>query len=284
MPVDIQLSCPCNCPGGYVVNETGQSLGNWRALAVNGERRSCVMCGCIYRLTDGVSTIGLRSVSTPKIDGLDVTTGPLAGGTTVNISGHGFRNGTLVVKFDGVPASIVGSPTWTTVQVTTPPGRVQLVEDGAHQTRLTVTDVTGTFLPNEPLGYNGFGVGFVGSVEGGHIYAIGYPLNLPPGNTITGITSGATATVSVAGTDFQVGESLTGQTSGATASVVQASPLRIASVSGAFVPGEWVVGAMSAAKAKLDGSTATSKSVVVTVQNENGIRPIYGRFYSFDYV
>ena len=284
MPVDIQIACPCGCPDGYVVNETNQNLGNWRALAVSGDRRMCGICGCICRLTDGVTQIGVVSVATPRIDSLDVTTGPLSGGTTVNISGHGFLHGTLAVKFDGVSATIVGSPTWTSVQVTTPPGRVQLIESGQHQVRLAVTGVSGTFMPGEPLASSsGFGVGFVGSFASGYLYVINYPLNLPAGNVISGVTSGATATVGVVGLDFEVGETATGQTSGATATVLQRYPLRVGPVTGAFTAGEWVLGATSFAKVQLDATTPSSQSAMVTVQNENGIRPLGGRFYSFDY-
>lgn len=284
MPVDIQLACPCGCPDGFVINEAGQNLGNWRALAVSGERRGCTDCGCIFRLKDNVTQIGLTNVSTPRIDSLDVTTGPLAGGTTVTISGHGFRHGTLSVTFDGVPATIVGSPSWNSVQVTTPTGRIQLIEKGLHQIKLTLTSVTGAFQANEPIGVAaGFGVGFVASFSGDELYVINCPPALPVGTAISGVNSGASATVSAVGTDFQLGENVVGQTSGASASVLQRSPLRVGAITGAFAGGEWVVGATSGARVQLD-ATPTSQSAMVVVQNENGVRPLGGRFYSFDYV
>jgi hypothetical protein len=284
MPVNIQLACPCGCPGAYVVNDDSINLGNWRALAIAGEYRCCTTCGCAYRLTDGGTSIGLSNVSCPRIDSLDTTTGPLAGGTTVNVTGHGFTTGTLTVNFDDVPATIIGTPTLTAAQVTSPAGRVALVEQGPHQTKLTLTGVSGTFSPGESLKVAaGFGVGFVGSVGGSFIYAVNYPQALAAGSVIAGVNSGASGTVSAVGTDFQFGEILTGQTSGATASVVQSSPLRVSSITGTFATGEWVLGATSAAMAQLSNTTATSKSVVVTVSNGNGLRPTTGRFYSFDY-
>lgn len=58
--------------------------------------------------------------ATPKITGIDPTTGPAAGGTTVTITGYNLDWGTVDVKFDGVSATNIQNRTKTSLQCDTP--------------------------------------------------------------------------------------------------------------------------------------------------------------------
>ncbi len=69
------------------------------------------------------SLLGLLSGSAagcPTVTGLDPSSGWAVGGTTVVISGSGFGTGTPVVRFGGVRATVVGTPTPTSITVISP--------------------------------------------------------------------------------------------------------------------------------------------------------------------
>jgi hypothetical protein len=57
----------------------------------------------------------------PSVSGIDPAAGPTAGGTTITISGTDLAD-TTEVRFNGVPGTIVGTPSDTELVVTTPAG------------------------------------------------------------------------------------------------------------------------------------------------------------------
>ncbi|QIG45063.1 hypothetical protein G5V58_21905 [Nocardioides anomalus] len=62
---------------------------------------------------------GYEYVAAPDLDALTPDEGPAGGGQGITLSGTGFRPG-MVVSLGGTPATMVGTPTSTTVTVTTP--------------------------------------------------------------------------------------------------------------------------------------------------------------------
>jgi hypothetical protein len=61
------------------------------------------------------------TVAGPAVTSLDVTSGPVAGGTTVTLTGTGFT-GASAVTFSGIPAASFRVVNDTTITAVTPPG------------------------------------------------------------------------------------------------------------------------------------------------------------------
>jgi hypothetical protein len=81
----------------------------------------------------------------PTVAGVSPASGPTAGGQTVVVTGTGLA-GTTEVTFDGVPATIVGTPTDTSVTVTTPAGT-------AGSADVAVTGPDGTAVAEDAYAY-----------------------------------------------------------------------------------------------------------------------------------
>jgi hypothetical protein len=91
------------------------------ATQITAVARAGTGAGAITVTTAGgtaTSAAEFSYLAPPVITSLDVSTGPIAGGTTVVITGTGFT-GTTSVTFGGVAAPIV-SVTATEITVTTP--------------------------------------------------------------------------------------------------------------------------------------------------------------------
>jgi len=284
MPVDIVLTCPCGCQGYYILNELQVSLDYWRSQANAGYAQNCVVCGCRFALVDQTTQIGLSDISSPRVDTIDQKTGPLAGGTTVTLSGHRLNFATPAVTFDGVPATIIGTPTNDTLVASSPPGHYQMVAAGSHQRKLVFSGANGTFQVGEGIhGTQLGGWGVIRAVFANYLYVDSVFLTFQANEPIVGVKSGATATATSLGGDFQVGETITGQSSNATATVVQPNPLRVSTPTGTFTPGEMVLGGTTAARVLLSATTAVSKAAVIGVSNTNGARFQGASYYSFLY-
>ncbi|MER7847919.1 IPT/TIG domain-containing protein [Kitasatospora sp. NPDC096077] len=115
----------------------------------------------------------------PTVSGVDTTTGPGAGGTSVTVSGSGLTHGMVLVG--GVPAT--GGCTDTACTVTTPGGSgsapVSVVTPGGTAVAPTAFDYTGAPPPAPPVPVVGALYPATGSVAGGNMVGI-------PGTDLTG--------------------------------------------------------------------------------------------------
>jgi hypothetical protein len=159
----------------------------WKADAASGGHKStCGACGCTYTTEDDGNPSGgvqAKDLSEPKIVSLDVTTGPIAGGTTVQLTGDAFQvpGATAVVKFGGLTAA----PTVlddTSLDAVTPAGKARLLVDA----------VVGSFTDEETItGGTSGATATLLSASGLWIQGPSGPFTA--GEEITGGTSGATA-------------------------------------------------------------------------------------------
>jgi hypothetical protein len=119
-------------------------LAAWQAVIAKGQITdiTCATCKCEHGLVDGGDHVGQARTPKPRLDSIDVGTGSAAGGTTVTLTGHALNVGTLVVKFSGIAASIVGSPSSSHAVVTSPAGNFKLLTQGA---------VTGALSPGDTI-------------------------------------------------------------------------------------------------------------------------------------
>ena len=120
--MDFTVNCVCGCPGGALMAVTGGDLAAWRRVAANGQVTAitCSDCGCKHDLEDTGSNVGVVDKSQPSIGSINVATGPVAGGTSVVVTGHRLDFGTFTIKFDGVAGVNPRSFTLTSVTVDTP--------------------------------------------------------------------------------------------------------------------------------------------------------------------
>lgn len=100
----------------------------YASLVLHGSQGTTVVDTFIYQMPD-ILTISPNS-------------GPIGGGTTVTLTGSGFvaDAGQVEVYFDGVAGTVIGEPSATTIQVTTPIG---LAGPALVEVRNLVTDACG---------------------------------------------------------------------------------------------------------------------------------------------
>lgn len=89
--------------------------------------------GCTLIAADGVGDIGddwedSAFKALPRIDSIDVTSGPAAGGTTVIITGRRLDFGSLTVLFDGVEATNVRDRSYASATADAPAGSAGAVD------------------------------------------------------------------------------------------------------------------------------------------------------------
>jgi hypothetical protein len=107
------------------------TLGALRAAvaAIGSAKILCSTCGHAYVLQDNITSVVLVDAPIPRIDSLSPLSGTANGGTTVTIVGRWIDAPGLVVKFNGVTATIQGgSVSSTQCMVTTPAGALGLVD------------------------------------------------------------------------------------------------------------------------------------------------------------
>lgn len=135
--VNLSVNCVCGCPEaasagggqGLVVIEGG-NLEAWRVSVLAGEWLAiiCPACGCAHDLADGVTHIRVVDKGLPKITGLNVSSGPAAGGTIVLVTGHRLFAPDSVVKFGGAPGVNPRSRQGGQLVVDTPPHAAGIVD------------------------------------------------------------------------------------------------------------------------------------------------------------
>ena len=108
MANDYSFTVDCACCALTLMTVAGANRQAWKddANQQGGHKCECPTCGCHYATEDdgdsspsgGVQT---KDVSQPRIDSLGATvSGPLGGGTTVRVNGHGFNLGTYGISVD----------------------------------------------------------------------------------------------------------------------------------------------------------------------------------------
>jgi len=150
----------------------------------------------------------------PTIASLDVTSGPLAGGTAVTITGEGFTDATEVT-FDGDPGDDLVVVSDTEITITTPAGTgtVDVVVSNLHasatrEAGFSYREITGLEVQAEPGLQAGpqdggtvvtiTGVGFLGATEATFGGVAGTNFTVDGDETITVTTPAGAGTVDVA--------------------------------------------------------------------------------------
>lgn len=280
MSVEITISCEgCGNNLGSLASAPLATDEQFRtAVKKHGYLISCGACGSNFRTVDDEvdvssgGSIALAEESCPRLTGLDVVTGPAAGGTVVRLTGKSFDVAGLVVKFDGIPGTGLSVVDAQTVDVTTPAGRIELVL-AKHCVKLTHGAVTsGPFLLGETVtGSASSATATVKETAGGHLVVDSCSGPFTDGESLTGGASGASATLTTTVfVLFQVGETVTGGTSGQTGVVDTLIPLKVTSPSGEFSAGEDITGDSSAARATLHATSPMNGKIAVAVVNSFG--------------
>jgi hypothetical protein len=259
----------------------------WKDDAANGgHKATCGACGSVYTTKDDGVAIGSGGgvdpldQSPPKVDSINIATGPIAGGTVIRFDGDALQvpGTTPVAKFGGIAAAAPSVLSDVAMDVTTPAGKAKLlltehylrvehgtVTSGPFQAGDTITG--GTSTETAEVMFVGADFLLVKTLSGA----------LTASETLTGSGSGASAAFSVMGDSaFSDGETITGGTSGATATMQTGSLLEITGPSGAFTPDEEITGASSGAMAQLGNPTWYDGTVDVSVENDNGQRQTGG--------
>jgi hypothetical protein len=257
----------------------------WKNDANNngGHVVQCSSCGAEYTTEDDGVAVGSgggvqrKDISKPKVTSLDIVTGAIAGGTTIRVTGEGFQvsGQTPVVKFNGVEGTNLSVVSDTELDVDSPVGDIQLVVAEGPYGKLTHGSVTGgPFTVGETIsGGTSSATATVKEVGDGFLLVWLQSDMFTDSETLTGGTSGATASyTSMSALPFEVGETVTGATSSSTGTVTSANPLRVSSPSGAFTSDEEVTGGTSGARAQLHATTPMNGDIDVTIENGLGQR------------
>lgn len=233
---------------------------------------SCPVCSCAYAIKIQSTGRGYESadVAVPRIDSIDVSTGGIAGGTSVSVTGHRLNTTGLAVKFGGVAATGLSNQSDTNVDCSTPAGVIRFLAAGAIRRKLAFDNLSGTFQADETVtGGTSGATAVIREVESTYVLVDTVVGTFQNDEQITGGTSGATADVDgVLGDAFTASETVTGGTSASTATVEDPSILSISSPSAAFTDGEWITGGTSGAKIQI---VETITKVHVSVENDNGV-------------
>ena len=259
-----------------VVNADAQA---WKTLAGAGcHCTTCPGCGCCYDIEDDSNPSGgVQAVdkSQPKIDSINLGTGPIAGSTVVRVNGSAFQvpGTTPTVKFGGLAAPAPTVLSDVAMDATTPAGKARLL--ATLFTRVLHGTVTaGPFQVGDVItGGTSGETAEVMEVGAGYLLIKDLSGPLTASETLTGSGSGASAPYTGNGDpNFANGETITGVTSGATATCIDGPGLVIQSPSGPFTAGEEITGGSSGARAQLANPTWYDGTVDVSVENDHGQR------------
>ena len=257
----------CECDGTTLLTVTGKGDQQaWKNDAAAGGHTT--HCSACGCIMRG-------NVSKPRLDSLGgAVSGPIAGGTTVRLNGHAFDVATPVVKFGGIAGTSINVLNDGALDVDTPAGKFKLsLTDGPYQKIAHGSVAGGPFQIGETLtGTTSGTTATVAEVGVDFLLIIAQAGTWVGGETLTGVNSAA-ATNFLVLTDlpFVVGETLTGASSGASGSVETVVPLTVSGVTTAFADAEEVTGATSGARALL-GAPSMSGLADVSVENTNGQR------------
>jgi len=272
----------CGRCAGTLLTISNADAQAWKDDAAQGGHTARCACGSAYKTVDDGNPVGegggvtTLDVSAPKIDSINIATGPIAGGTTIRISGEAFQipSTTNGAKFGGLATAAPTVLSDTAMDVVTPAGKAKFLVD-EHYERVAIGTVSG----------GPFVVGDVitggTSTETAEVMAVGADYLLvkdrtgafTAAETLTGSGSGATAPfTSMSDPAFADGEAVTGQTSGETATMLTGGLLEFTGPSGAFTPGEEILGASSGAMAQLGNPSWYDGTVDVSVENDHGQR------------
>ena len=170
----------------YTINSATSITTTTPAHAVGLVDVSVILGGSQASLT-GTLTGGFTYYAVPAVSALSPSAGPLAGGTSVTISGTGFT-GATAVTFGATPATSVTVDSDTQIRAISP--------SGSGTADVTVTNPVGTSPLNPP--YDHFAYSSVITVSS--ISPAGGPLEGGETVTITGANFVATPTVTIGGT------------------------------------------------------------------------------------
>ena len=282
---NFSLSCAC-CEVALIV-ATDSNLGSWRGVA-NGGGLVCQVCGCQLRIPGAAEDA--ISVGPPEITGIDVSSGSVVGGTVVTFTGHGFDLGNLRISFGDHSGVNIRSITNSNVVVDSPPSSANLNTQGLVRRKLLVSGTTTSpFQIGETItGGTSGKTATVREVDDTFVYVDTWDGEFVDGEELTGSSSSATATAGEFKGEFQASEMITGLTSDDSSSLVgsESSPLAAHAFSGGYDAGEWVVGSESEAKVQLADSNHLDGPIVnVVVGNQYGKRLSGGTLLSaFAYV
>lgn len=258
----------------------------WKAAAGQVSSLECSGCGGQFAFEDdGVAAdegglVVRRNISSPKITGLNTSSGPRTGGTALFLAGDALDIGSLSVLVGGKPVTLIDQRTQTSARVLTPPATYELLYSTSAD-RFTTTPVLGNLQAWEAVISPSGSTGTVWLISGS-THWIYFDYVAPEdgdlvGIGLTGSTSGGIVTVSAVDyPTFLPGETAFGLTSVAQGTVRTAGPLLIDSPTAAFVVNELVKGGTSGALVKLNSDQAYSGTVDVVVENEHGRRKVGG--------
>ncbi|HUS83164.1 MAG TPA: IPT/TIG domain-containing protein [Dehalococcoidia bacterium] len=251
----------------------------WKDIAARGYKTTCPACGATYAIEDDGNPSGgvqAKDVSAPKIASIGVSTGPIAGGTTVRVNGAAFQvpGATSLVKFGGLPVASPSVLNDTALDAVTPAGKVRLIVEQVFVRIAHDAVAGGPFQISETITGDTSGATAVVRSAGAGFLVVETPTgSFEAGETLTGNVSGATAAFTADGhPNFSTGEIVTGASSGATATLLDGPSLWIQAPSGPFTAGEDLVGGTSGAVAQLANPTWYDGHVDVVVENEFGRR------------
>jgi len=293
--IDCAYCTPARTIFRSVMPEVGDELAwrrMWKSTTSAGHGGSplwtveCPECGGRFQIVDDGIPAGSGglvkggNVTQPKINSLNVITGPRTGGNALCVSGDALEHGSIVVRFDGKPAPTVDQRTATTARVVVPVGVYRLnVAENLHTLSLTIT--SGSLALDEAVVTAGGSNGVIRQITGSTYMVVFQILVETPsamaGTTLLGGVGGGTAIINTAElAAFGDGECVFGLTSGASGSARGGSLLIVDAPTNSFAPNELVKGSISGAMVKLGGSPANSGLVDVSVENEHGRRLVGG--------
>lgn len=285
----------CPCDGTVIFSVTNADAQAWKddANFHGGHAAGCPSCGCYFRTVDDGVDVGsgggieIANESRPRLDSLSAaTSGPLGGGTTVRIEGHGFDHVEPVVTFDGVSGTNIVVITPDSLDVDAPAGSLMLnMVVGPHQQINHGGATGGPFQVGEVITGNTSSVSAIVVEQGvSHLVFKSATGAFQDGETVTGSTSAATATISsVTVPVFEDGEVILGLTGGATAVLSDLPRFRVTSVSDTFLGDEEIKGLTSGAIGTLAADPANG-FVDVAISNQWGAHPTsYRLVNAFEY-
>lgn len=129
--------CPCSTcsPSQQLIQIVDGDAQAWKDKAnSNPHVHTCNTCGCTYKHEDDGTpassggSIKMKDEARPQVSSLDTVNGPVAGGTTTRLTGHGFDvvGAPPTVKFNGITGTGVVVVDRDHVDVITPAGTIGL--------------------------------------------------------------------------------------------------------------------------------------------------------------
>jgi hypothetical protein len=252
----------------------------WKRHAQSHKLISCPGCGAGFQLEDdGIDAeqgglVSRKNISKPKIDSINIAGGPRTGGNVAFITGNALDIGdNLVVKVGDKQCATTDQRTQTTARIVLPAATYTLnVEEQCDNLTLHISG--GPLVVDEAFTATNGTTGVIRKIEGTtHWVTFANYAGSIVGSTITGSTSGASATVeTMTSPTLLVGEIVVGASSAAQGTVRSMHPFVVDSPSNGFAPEELVYGIASKTVVRLSTSPAYSGVVDITVENEYGQR------------